>query len=851
MMLAQLALVLAALTAPATPHTAVAVCPQEADVDGDARPERLEASPGGVVLVAGQDRVALPVPAVLVHQACLGDLDGDGRAEILVSLTVGGDHDPTLRRRLFVFGGLPPTPRFLGTAGAGALEAFGLCDADGNGLCDVVVREWATSGPLTRAYRWQGFGLRALDLPPEAVPAIAAAAREPPALRLDGFGAPAPALSPAPPFGERMAAAVRPAVVQRDLRNISNLKSFSRIPAAAKGLLASQGFVVLRPSAPPEAYHSLYLENQYRGIPSFVTADAALHAAHLLFERALQEAEEALLAPALAVLVEQLAEAATDGAPGLPQSLRPSLARVRWHLAIAQALLAGEGAAPLAEDPEVTRTVAAIETAAPRYADYAPRGHYTRNPLLGRYFRALRWLSAPALADGGDQAVLVALAAATPRGRDILSKFDALLGALIGQSDGCDAVALARRLQGMLGAAPAWDRLSGLPPAWSGCEAASLLGRRRAPDGDVLRAGVDPGLRPFPSVLDVLSALGSERARHWLAPDAARFAGLPLELDRVAEAFRSGRWATSPTLATRWLYALRWVVRPFPQGYARYQTSAAWADHALVTAAAAWATLRHDTLLYVEPPIVWMEGGDEDALPPARAGFVEPLPELYAELAGVLADLNRLFRNLAGAHAAGPRRVPSAATLLASGAALLGRLGDCARATLAGAPLSRADHAFLSEIGAAFETLIAGSGRLRADPVPMVADVYVLGDPETGRKQPLLAATGPIDLLLVAVPLGRRTLLARGAVASYNEFVAAGPMTDEDWRARLADGTAPSAPPFTRHTVAWPVRPGRRPEAPRLDRRGPRGHPRFRRQPPTCPAAARRRTRSSPHDIAA
>ena len=145
---------------------------------------------------------------------------------------------------------------------------------------------------------------------------------------------------------------------------------------------------------------------------------------------------------------------------------------------------------------------------------------------------------------------------------------------------------------------------------------------------------------------------------------------------------------------------------------------------------------------------------------------------------------------LAGGDAAlGSREAPKAFT---AGEGLL------PRKELDGQPLDRTDHERLSLIGEGLERILAGRGDLRLGPVPVVADVFHSGDPTTGERAPLLAATGPLDIIVVAVPLGRRVVLARGAVASFYQLMAGAPLSDDDWRARLRDDTAPPQPAWAR-----------------------------------------------------
>jgi hypothetical protein len=80
----------------------------------------------------------------------------------------------------------------------------------------------------------------------------------------------------------------------------------------------------------------------------------------------------------------------------------------------------------------------------------------------------------------------------------------------------------------------------------------------------------------------------------------------------------------------------------------------------------------------------------------------------------------------------------------------------------------------------------------------VIADVYYFGDPNTMTKQPLLVATGPVDIIVAAVPLGKRVILARGPVFSFYSFVGDRPMNDQEWRRMLEEGSAPGQPSWAK-----------------------------------------------------
>ena len=80
-------------------------CPQHADTNGDGRNEQIQQGQSfdqAWTLQVGKKQISLPVPASLIHKACLADLDGDDRAEIIISHTAATEEDPTFQKRLFV-----------------------------------------------------------------------------------------------------------------------------------------------------------------------------------------------------------------------------------------------------------------------------------------------------------------------------------------------------------------------------------------------------------------------------------------------------------------------------------------------------------------------------------------------------------------------------------------------------------------------------------------------------------------------------------------------------------------------------------------------------------------------------
>jgi hypothetical protein len=173
---------------------------------------------------------------------------------------------------------------------------------------------------------------------------------------------------------------------------------------AALARLAELGFVVLAdPQAVPrEDYGQAFTALQRAEIPIYVSADAALHLYHLLFDALLMRVESGQLAGLLGRLLDALRERARTGAaePGaLGEAALANLAvldtarrlldpqaavddRVRGAVEAETALIDGRGGS-------ATSPVFGYDE---DYTQYVVRGHYTRTEPLQRYFRAMMWL---------------------------------------------------------------------------------------------------------------------------------------------------------------------------------------------------------------------------------------------------------------------------------------------------------------------------------------------------------------------------------------------------------------------------------------------------------------------------
>ncbi|MHC4718619.1 MAG: DUF3160 domain-containing protein, partial [Planctomycetota bacterium] len=239
-----------------------------------------------------------------------------------------------------------------------------------------------------------------------------------------------------------------------------------------------------------------------------------------------------------------------------------------------------------------------------------------------------------------------------------------------------------------------------------------------------------------------------------------------------------------------WLYALKALLSPVPEGYPSFMRTDAWSDKQLSAALASWSQLRHDTILYAKqsytPRVV--------SMPPVRPpkmveGYVEPAAELYGRL---LALTRMTLRGLEQFRVLdGPAR-----GRLRSLERILDRLLSISRRELANQQLGKADYDFIRSFGSQLTGAVAGV-ETEGLATTIVADVHTDGN--TGRV--LEEGTGYLHSMVVIYPMPDGGLVAGlGPVLSHYEFKhpVSDRLTDEAWRRMLETSKAPKLPAWTR-----------------------------------------------------
>jgi hypothetical protein len=326
-----------------------------------------------------------------------------------------------------------------------------------------------------------------------------------------------------------------------------------------------------------------------------------------------------------------------------------------------------------------------------------------------------------------------------------------------------------------------------------------LMGVRFTLDSWVLdqmiypNVGTDAQPRLLPSPLDLASAFTSPlAARIQHAAKQDRFAHYASQMSKMRGALADvpiEGWGSS--VYSAWLWAISPMFVPHGAAYPDTMQTPVWSAKALQAGFGSYAELKHDNILYVK------QAGAEGAGPGPEyviRNWVEPDPVVFGRLAAVdsLMRAGLASRDLLS---------PEAKGLLTDLRDLLVFWERIATDELAAKPLAAADNQRLGDTGHVLELLWVrtsdmgsfqeGSGNITDDESAIVADIAA------SEGQAVEVATGRIDTILVIVPDDHGGFqIGIGGVYSYYEFLqpTTNRLTDEAWRAMLAQGSQPDRP---------------------------------------------------------
>lgn len=595
-----------------------------------------------------------------------------------------------------------------------------------------------------------------------------------------------------------------------------------------------------------EQLFNVYETNDYQQMPSFITTDVYLQAFHMYFGYVLKSLEQNHFQPALERALRALHTECT--ALYRQEAVKAEAGFAATYFAIAYRLLT-DSELPVPEEFRTSwqaelQSIAACQDAPSAFLGYTdtyfpyslfkPRGHYTRNETMKRYFRCMMWLQTASFCREKTDELwrTVIMAAALNRipesARRDCRQLDTALTFLMGAPDNASILEIADWLDrnGLTQKAlekdgsvvrQANDVLVALfktrnrirPKIQLSCaDKINFMPARYMADSEILgeMADATPNSdRAYPKALDVFAAFGVQSAAALLDTcyhETENWKDYRQTADRMKRQFH-GKAAGDGTLYDRWMETLVELQRP-DKDYPGFMQTPSWQIKNLNTALASWTGLKHDAVLYGEQPIL-LECGGGGMPDPVIVGYVEPNLTFWKKLKELLRQNRQLLEQTGFADK----------DLLGKNNSLTEQVDFCLRMTekeLRGDTLTQEEYRSIQKAGSSIEWFTLGviepgtsystwyevKGAERS--VALVADVFTRNVPGCGKNGILHEATGTANAIYVLVDIGGLTYLTRGATFSYYEFVRPldERLTDEEWQQMLRDGKAPDVPEWIR-----------------------------------------------------
>jgi hypothetical protein len=650
--------------------------------------------------------------------------------------------------------------------------------------------------------------------------------------------------------------------VDEDLRvNVQNIVNPTQLKTFDSTLclrLAQNGFAIV-PAQHEQLFH-VYEQNDYSCFPSFVTTDLYLQLFHLYFDCMLREIEENKLHAMMTKLSLSMYLKLFQQANSTDNEEIKSLATYdAAFFAIAYELFTGASIGTsdfqAITKPEVKRVMDSKNDFSDFIEDYQnvmfsyslfrPRGHYSRNENLKKYFRGMMWLQSVPF--GLDEEIslrrAIVMADALNNEKNAQKDYDqlnVLLNYLMGSADNlsipqvqAEIKKIGKPLGELLSDANAiatikknldeiGEKQTRIRPKFemTSHNKVCLMPQRYQPDAEVLQEMVDydndPTKRATPKGLDFFAAMGVSPAEQILIEEGQQWKDFKPMLTKMKTRMQEINW--DETIATQWMNALK-VVSDKADNQPYFMGTPEWDKKNLNAMLASWAELKHDAILYAKQPFGAECGGG--GLPdPVVMGYVEPNVGFWKKAIELLDNTSKLLKE----QGMLTEKVDDATTRIREEAEFLLRTSE---KELRGEALAEEEYDQIKCMGATFEnisldllrqpnqSLMGWDDVQGADKkVALIADVYTANAKNNPDKSVLFEGVGLADEIYVIVEIEGCLYIARGAVLSYREFTQ--PMdlqrlTDEEWQKQLEQEPRKGVPDWMK-SILVPMPEGQKPE---------------------------------------
>ena len=641
--------------------------------------------------------------------------------------------------------------------------------------------------------------------------------------------------------------------IQRDsyylgnTNNIVNLFQFKDIDKEILEKLQQNNFVITKGNN-LQLFHA-YEENDYRQVPNFITTDLYLQAFHMYFSYILKSLEKQHIIPTLEMLCHsfnaaciKLAEQTED------ESLKDMAEHAATFYAIPYYLLTNKTlTVPSKYETEYQEEIEHINKQEDNFSDFLsykdayfpyslfkPRGHYTREPQLQAYFKAMMWLQTACFCREQQEqlkrSIFQAAVLCTYKSIDqtpLIKLYQHIytpLTFLMGEADNLSIFDIARILeknnaihiedaltagqiekvnQALIELAKHKNNIK--PQIEITCrDKINFMPQRYLSDNEVTQKLVDVNpnsQRAYPKGLDVFAAFDTGTAESLLIDfykEPNNWSEYSKELQLLKDKFKTSK-STQLSVYELWMKSLL-TMQQTDKNNPGFMQTPEWGYKNLNTALASWAELKHDAILYGEQPMA-AECGGAGPPDPIVVGYVEPNLPFWRKMENILQATRLILQQndcMTDDLKGKTDQLNDYVTFLI----------QVTEKELRGEKLTEPEYRTLEYMGSSIEyfTLSVVDPDLHLDDwslvqgpdksIAIVADIYTRNIRGCNKNGILHIATGNANNIYVVVEIEGNLYLTRGATFSYYEFVQplGTRLTDEEWQKMLEEKKAPAVP---------------------------------------------------------
>ena len=641
--------------------------------------------------------------------------------------------------------------------------------------------------------------------------------------------------------------------IQRDsyylgnTNNIVNLFQFKDIDKEILEKLQQNNFVITKGNN-LQLFHA-YEENDYRQVPNFITTDLYLQAFHMYFSYILKSLEKQHIIPTLEMLCHsfnaaciKLAEQTED------ESLKDMAEHAATFYAIPYYLLTNKTlTVPSKYETEYQEEIEHINKQEDNFSDFLsykdayfpyslfkPRGHYTREPQLQAYFKAMMWLQTACFCREQQEqlkrSIFQAAVLCTYKSIDqtpLIKLYQHIytpLTFLMGEADNLSIFDIARILeknnaihiedaltagqiekvnQALIELAKHKNNIK--PQIEITCrDKINFMPQRYLSDNEVIQKLVDVNpnsQRAYPKGLDVFATFGTGTAESLLIDfykEPNNWSEYSKELQQLKDKFKTSK-STQLSVYELWMKSLL-TMQQTDKNNPGFMQTPEWGYKNLNTALASWAELKHDAILYGEQPMA-AECGGAGPPDPIVVGYVEPNLPFWRKMENILQATRLILQQndcMTDDLKGKTDQLNDYVTFLI----------QVTEKELRGEKLTEPEYRTLEYMGSSIEyfTLSVVDPDLHLDDwslvqgpdksIAIVADIYTRNIRGCNKNGILHIATGNANNIYVVVEIEGNLYLTRGATFSYYEFVQplGTRLTDEEWQKMLEEKKPPAVP---------------------------------------------------------